>query len=25
MLNGLWLGFFLIATVAALARWLLGG
>ena len=25
MLNGLWLGFFLIATVAAMGRWLLGG
>ena len=25
MLNGLWLGFFLVAAVAALARWLLGG
>jgi spore maturation protein SpmA len=25
MLNGLWLGFFLIAALAALARWLLGG
>ncbi|MGO4395027.1 nucleoside recognition domain-containing protein [Variovorax sp. M-6] len=25
MLNGLWLGFFLTAAVAALARWLLGG
>ena len=25
MLNGLWLGFFLVATVAALGRWLLGG
>lgn len=24
MLNGLWLGFFLLATVAALSRWLLG-
>lgn len=24
MLNGLWLGFFLIATLAALSRWLLG-
>ncbi len=25
MLNGLWLGFFLVAAIAALARWLLGG
>jgi spore maturation protein SpmA len=25
MLNGLWLGFFLVAAAAALARWLLGG
>ena len=25
MLNGLWLGFFLAAALAALARWLLGG
>ncbi len=25
MLNGLWLGFFLIAALAALGRWLLGG
>ena len=25
MLNGLWLGFFLIAAVAALGRWLIGG
>ncbi|MVW74179.1 nucleoside recognition domain-containing protein [Pseudomonas xionganensis] len=25
MLNGLWLGFFVVAAVAALARWLLGG
>jgi spore maturation protein SpmA len=25
MLNWLWLGFFLVATVAALAQWLLGG
>lgn len=25
MLNGLWLGFFVVATLAALARWLLGG
>ncbi|MDM0053117.1 nucleoside recognition domain-containing protein [Variovorax sp. J22R115] len=25
MLNGLWLGFFLTAAVAALARWLIGG
>ncbi|MBH3340234.1 spore maturation protein [Pseudomonas mendocina] len=25
MLNGLWLSFFLLAAVAALARWLLGG
>ncbi|MBP7536601.1 MAG: spore maturation protein [Ottowia sp.] len=25
MLNGLWLGFFLIAAVAGLARWLVGG
>ncbi|MDM0075676.1 nucleoside recognition domain-containing protein [Variovorax sp. J2P1-59] len=25
MLNGLWLGFFLTAAVAALARWLVGG
>ena len=25
MLNGLWLGFFLVAAVAALARWLIGG
>lgn len=25
MLNGLWLGFFLVATVSALSRWLLGG
>src|SRR5690606_14757983 len=25
MLNGLWLGFFLVAALAALARWLLGG
>ncbi|MGI4779360.1 MAG: nucleoside recognition domain-containing protein [Janthinobacterium lividum] len=25
MLNGLWLGFFLIAAVAAIARWLIGG
>ncbi|MBT9474733.1 nucleoside recognition domain-containing protein, partial [Polaromonas sp.] len=25
MLNGLWLGFFLLATVSALSRWLLGG
>jgi spore maturation protein SpmA len=24
MLNGLWLGFFLVATVSALSRWLLG-
>ena len=25
MLNGLWLGFFMIAAVAALGRWLIGG
>ncbi|MEP6721016.1 MAG: nucleoside recognition domain-containing protein [Variovorax sp.] len=25
MLNGLWLGFFLVAAVAALGRWLVGG
>jgi spore maturation protein SpmA len=25
VLNGLWLGFFLVAAVAALARWLVGG
>ena len=25
MLNGLWLGFFLVSTVAALGRWLIGG
>ena len=25
MLNGLWLGFFLVAAVAALAQWLIGG
>ena len=25
MLNGLWLSFFVVATVAALSRWLLGG
>lgn len=25
MLNGLWLGFFLVAALTALARWLLGG
>ncbi|WP_019372488.1 nucleoside recognition domain-containing protein [Pseudomonas aeruginosa] len=25
MLNGLWLGFFLVAAASALARWLLGG
>ncbi|MCU4122250.1 nucleoside recognition domain-containing protein [Variovorax sp. N23] len=25
MLNGLWLGFFLVAAVAGLARWLVGG
>ena len=25
MLNGLWLGFFLVAALAALGRWLLGG
>ena len=25
MLNGLWLGFFLIAALAALGRWLVGG
>ncbi|MGJ7492567.1 nucleoside recognition domain-containing protein [Variovorax sp. ZT4R33] len=25
MLNGLWLGFFLVAAVAGLARWLIGG
>ncbi|RZM00926.1 MAG: hypothetical protein EOP73_14735, partial [Variovorax sp.] len=25
MLNGLWLGFFLIAALAALGRWLIGG
>ncbi|MFC3608283.1 nucleoside recognition domain-containing protein [Stutzerimonas tarimensis] len=25
MLNGLWLGFFVVAAVAALARWLVGG
>ncbi|MGQ7960146.1 nucleoside recognition domain-containing protein [Pseudomonas sp. SP16.1] len=25
MLNGLWLGFFLVAATAALARWLIGG
>src|SRR5690606_32398869 len=25
MLNGLWLGFFLLAAVAALVRWLIGG
>ena len=25
MLNGLWLGFFVVAALAALARWLLGG
>ncbi len=25
MLNGLWLGFFLVAAVAAFARWLIGG
>ncbi|AHL77274.1 membrane protein [Stutzerimonas stutzeri] len=25
MLNGLWLGFFLVAAIAALGRWLLGG
>ncbi len=25
MLNGLWLGFFLVAALAAFGRWLLGG
>ena len=25
MLNGLWLGFFVVAALAAFARWLLGG
>lgn len=25
MLNGLWLGFFVVAAIAALARWLIGG
>ena len=25
MLNGLWLGFFLVAAVSALAQWLIGG
>ena len=25
MLNGLWLGFFIVATVSALAQWLVGG
>jgi len=25
MLNGLWLGFFLVAAVSALAQWLVGG
>ncbi len=25
MLNGLWLGFFLVAAASALARWLIGG
>ena len=25
MLNGLWLGFFMVAAVAALGRWLIGG
>ncbi|MEW6309689.1 MAG: hypothetical protein AB1532_02035, partial [Pseudomonadota bacterium] len=25
MLNGLWLGFFIVAALAALARWLVGG
>ncbi|HLD65872.1 MAG TPA: hypothetical protein VJA19_07505, partial [Pseudomonas sp.] len=25
MLNGLWLGFFVVAAVAALSRWLIGG
>lgn len=25
MLNGLWLGFFLVAAIAAFARWLIGG
>ena len=25
MLNALWLGFFLVAAVAALAQWLVGG
>ena len=25
MLNGLWLSFFLLGAIAALARWLLGG
>ena len=25
MLNGLWLGFFLVAALAALGRWLIGG
>ena len=25
MLNGLWLSFFVVATVSALAQWLVGG
>ena len=25
MLNGLWLGFFIVAAVSALAQWLIGG
>ena len=25
MLNGLWLSFFLLGAIAALARWLIGG
>ncbi|MDF2641606.1 MAG: hypothetical protein K0R45_878, partial [Pseudomonas sp.] len=25
MLNGLWLGFFVVAAISALAQWLVGG
>ncbi|EPN16642.1 hypothetical protein A249_06172, partial [Pseudomonas syringae pv. actinidiae ICMP 18804] len=25
MLNGLWLGFFVVATISALVQWLMGG
>ena len=25
MLNGLWLGFFIVAAVSAMAQWLIGG